>query len=316
MELVKRYNEDVSWCIGSLLAHDGFVIETIKVCNEIGENPNIDYVFGGIPCVMNGGRIPSRDVKDIKDAFDIIDEYNSLGISCRLTFSNMLLTDEDLGDSRSNELLERLHSNNKEYGTDNGVLVALDGLAKYIRVNYNTLSIISSLVKPSVEVGLGNESIDYYNKLFDTYDRITVNPYYVNDVGFLRGLDNHDKVDFIVNHRCLPNCKFAGQHYFAQSYVEMDINKPENSSKEKLNSHLAELKEVKDSCYSIRKKYPLAGVSYNDSDIDLLISEGFKNFRIEGRDYDGRTFVRDLGDYVFRYNTFMRLSSAILEGII
>lgn len=316
MELVKRYNEDVSWCIGSLFAHDGFVTRAIRVCKEIGENPNIDYVFGGIPCVMNGGRIPSRDAKDIKDAFDIIDEYNSLGISCRLTFSSMLLTDEDLGDSRSNELLERLHSNNKEYGTDNGVFVSLDGLANYIRVNYDSLSIISSLVKPSVEIGLGNESADYYNRLFDTYDRVTVNPFYVNDINFLHSLDNHDKIDFIVNHRCLPNCKFASQHYMTQMYVEKDLRNPEESSKEELSSHLTELKKVQDYCYSVKKKYPLAGVSYSDSEIDLLISEGFKNFRLEGREYDGRTFVRDMGDYIFRYNTFMRLSNAILEGVV
>lgn len=313
MNLVKRYSKDISWCIGSLFAHDGFVVDTLRVCKELNENPNIDYVFGGIPCVMHGGRIPPRDVNNMEDAFNIIDRYNKMGVSCRLTFSSMLLTDEDLSDSRSNELLERLNSNNKEYKVDNGVLVSMDGLAKYIKSNYKELTVISSLVKPSVEVGLGNDNVDYYNKLFETYDRVTVNPFYVNDIEFLRGLENHDKVDFIVNHRCLPNCQIAGEHYIVQLLLEKDVK---NQDEDKLNEHIKELKRIQDYCYSVRKKYPLAGVSYSESEIDMLISEGFTNFRLEGRENDGKTFVRDMGDYIFGYNSFMRLSKAILEGTV
>ena len=316
MNLVKRYIEDIKWGIGSLFAHDGFVIKTLKVCEEVKENPDIDYVFGGIPCLMNGGRIPPRDVEDIEKAFNIIDEYNVMGVSCRLTFSNMLLTEEDLNDGRSNELLERLSSNNSKYNLSNGVFVGLDGLAKYIRQNYGNLSITSSLVKPAVEVGLGNEDVDYYNRLFELYDRVTVNPFYVNDIEFLRGLENHNNIDFIVNHRCIPNCEFEGQHYLTQMHIERNIQKSDEGSKESLKKSIDELKHIQDSCYQIRKRFPLAGVSYGDSEIDMLISEGFKSFRLEGREYDGKTFVRDMGDYIFRYNTFTRLSQAILEGVV
>jgi hypothetical protein len=50
----------------------------------------------------------------------------------------------------------------------------------------------------------------------------------------------------------------------------------------------------------------------SEDDIDLLLSMGYKHFKVEGRDNEGSCFVRDLGDYVFNHHEFTRVSQAIL----
>ena len=49
----------------------------------------------------------------------------------------------------------------------NGIILTSELLGEYIYNTYNSLELISSQVKPSVEVGLGNDTVEYYNRLFD-----------------------------------------------------------------------------------------------------------------------------------------------------
>lgn len=311
--IVKRYsNADIDWNIGSLYAHDDFVWKVLRVCNEINESSNINHVFGSIPCVLQGGRIPPRDAS-ISDALDIIDTYNSLGVGCRFTFSSTIITDEDLNDDMSNQILSRIEENNSKYdNVKNGVIVASDKLATYLKERYESLELIASQVKPSVEVGLGNDTSDYYNSLFDMYDIVVVNPFKINDGVFLDKLNHHDRVEFIVNHRCLPNCPMAGRHYQLQEKIGKDFLLNGNISDELLN----DMKELNSTCDDRRTKFPLAGDSMSYSDIEYLISLGFKHFKLEGRDCPGTTFVRDMGDYIFNHEKFSRLAHSILGSAV
>ena len=205
-DVLKDYGYDIDWNIGSLFAHDGFIMSLLDLCKGYGIKVPIKYVFGSIPCVLQGGRIPPRDAND-NDALKILDDYMSLGVGCRLTFSNNKLEKNDLKDKRGNMLLGHLNSN--FCGIKNGVIVSSDLLADYIRDKYENLEIISSLVKPSTEVGLGNDSIEYYEGLMDKYDMVVVNPYMLNNGEFLTKIKNKDKVEFIANHRCVPNLKYS-----------------------------------------------------------------------------------------------------------
>ena len=73
-----------------------------------------------------------------------------------------------------------------------------DLLADYIRYMYPNLELISSQVKPSVEVGLGNDSAEYYNRLLDRFDIVVVNPFKIHDEQFIKNLHDHDRVEFNV----------------------------------------------------------------------------------------------------------------------
>lgn len=301
MRLVKRYERDIDWNIGCLFAHDDFVIKVIKVCKEAGTDPKITNVFGSIPCIFQGGRVPPRTAT-LSNSFDILSRYNELNIGCRLTFSNPNIEEKDLSDTTSNELLNHL---NKSSG--NGVIVTSDLLAKYIKEKYSNLQIISSQVKPSVEVGLGKDEVDYYNNLFELYDIVVVNPMKVHDAKFLKEIKYPERVEFIANHKCLPNCPMAGKHY--QTVAELCKRMLTQADTEKTEKRLDDIMSW---CLKTRQKYPFAGTSLSFSDICYLSKKGFIHFKLEGRDNDGSVFIRDMGDYIFNHEFFTRLSFSIM----
>lgn len=309
VQLIKDYGKPIEWNIGSLFAHDRYAWGLIDILNELGyENP-IKYVFGSIPCLFQGGRVPPRDA-ELNDALKIMDNYNDRGVGCRLTYSNVFIEESDLDDEICNKMLSHL---NNRGGVGNGVIVSSDILAKYIKGKYPNLQIIASQVKPSVETGLGSDkdTVDYYNKLFDIYDIIVVNPFKVQDGEFLNKLVHHDRVEFIANHRCTPDCPIAKLHYETQMQFGMKALKQEDYSKE-----LELLDKINEECLKVKATYPLAGTSLSQSDIEGLVRLGFNQFKLEGRDNDGICFIRDLGDYIFVSYLYQRLANALMQEAV
>ena len=87
--LLKDYgNDTISWSVASLFAHDRFIWELLRVCENIEVGVPIKSVYGSIPCKFQGGVIPVRDVRGLSDAEFILRKYDDIGVSCRLTFSN------------------------------------------------------------------------------------------------------------------------------------------------------------------------------------------------------------------------------------
>jgi len=312
VQVIKDYGSPIKWNIGSLFAHDKYIWDLIDVIKDIGyENP-ISYVFGSIPCLFQGGRIPPRDAK-VESALSILDEYNKRDVGCRLTFSNMFISETDLKDILSNKLLS--HLNNSEYNVKNGVIVASDLLAKYIRDTYPNLELIASQVKPSCEVGLGpddnNDTVEYYNKLFDTYDIVVVNPFKVQDGGFINSIKYPERVEFIANHRCVPNCPMSKLHYETQMRLGMGLLYGEN-----IEQYEKTLSEIHRECIKVKSSYPLAGTTLSQSEIENLVRLGFINFKLEGRDNSGECFIRDIGDYIFIPYLYQRISASIMQGVV
>jgi hypothetical protein len=306
-EVVKSYNGGLDWNVGSLFAHDAFMFKLFDVCKSIGIDVPIKYVFGSIPCVLQGGRIAPRTAV-LPDALKLLGEYNSRGIGCRLTFSSNMVEKEELKDELCNELMGYLNEAND---VSNGVIVSSDLLAEYIKETYPNLQVISSQVKPSVEVGLGNDSAEYYNKLFDLYDVVVVNPFKVNDGKFLNSLEHKDRVEFIANHHCHPNCQMSKRHYEVQVEISKKALRNEDYSEE-----MEELCKINEACMNMRKKFPLSGTSYSYQDIEMLVRMGLKHFKVEGRDNSGECFMRDLGDYVFNHEMYTRLVHGLMNQAV
>lgn len=308
MNILKRYNSDnIDWNIGSLFAHDDYIIKLLYLMRELDTTNPIKYVFGSIPTVLCGGRVPPRDAT-LDNAFKIIDRYNQLGVGCRLTFSSHDVSKDELSDELSNNLMQHLEDNNQKYGVRmNGIILMSELLGEYIYNNYNSLELISSQVKPSVEVGLGKDTVDYYNRLFDLFDIVVVNPSRWMDSNIIHGLKFIDRVEFITNHRCFMDCPMAGSHYKAQVELNKKMLRGEDCSKEN-----KVLKSINDWCYNSRLEYPLNGVSFGDSEINLLIDNGVKHFKLEGRDNSATSFLRDLGDYIFNHQYFSRIAHSIM----
>lgn len=312
MGVLKQYNSDsIDWNIGALYAHDDYIQKLFIVMKELGLDNPIKYVFGTIPTVLVGGRVTPRDAT-MENAFKLIDRYNQLGVGCRLTFSSMYVTKDELKDSVSNQLMQHLEENNQKYGVRmNGIILTSELLGEYIYNNYNSLELISSQVKPSVEVGLGNDTVEYYNRLFDLFDIVVVNPNKWCDAKIIHGLKHIDRVEFITNHRCFPDCPKAGEHYKAQ----VDLSKKMLSGGD-YSLEEDKLDTINTWCLSVREKFPLLGVSMSDSEINLLIDNGVKHFKLEGRDNDAFCFLRDVGDYIFNHQYFSRIAHSIMGEAI
>ena len=54
----------------------------------------------------------------------------------------------------------------------------------------------------------------------------------------------------------------------------------------------------------------------SDSEINLLIDNGVKHFKLEGRDNDAFCFLRDVGDYIFNHQYFSRIAHSIMGEAI
>lgn len=259
-------------------------------------------MFGSASCKFQGGRVPFLDVP-VSYMLEVIDEYNQLGVSCRATFSSYALSDADLMDGPSNEILKKLSENNEKYGADNGVILALDKLAVYIRKKYSNLELISSFVKPAIETGLGpdKDTVAYYNRLFRLYDIVVVNEAKIHDDNFLNRLKYKDRVEFIVNAKCIPNCPFAGEHYKMLKNYEEKARK-QGHPDEVFNDRL---------CKDVYDNNSFIGSQMTHDEIDHLISIGFRHFKIEGRTRPDWIFERDLGEYIFDSVRFNKLVTCL-----
>lgn len=305
--MIKDYGHEINWSVAGLFAHDRFIHTLIDVLKDLGyENP-IKIVYGSIPCIMSGGVLPPLNPpKD--EVMKILDEYNDRGVGCRLTFSSVFVKEEGFEDETCDTLLEHL---NKMDSVKNGVIISDPRYAQYVRNKYPNLEIIASYMKSIFEAGLGNETPKFYNDMFKDFDYITVNPYKIMDYEFINSIDNKDKVIFHVNSRELPNDPLMEKFYAALMKINLKaLGNIEHKEEDKA------LDEVVTQNYKIKASYPLAGVNFSQSEIEDLLRMGFKNFSILGRENDGVTFVRDLGEYLFVPNLYNRIAQAILRSAV
>ena len=305
--IVKNYSKDVVWSIGSLFAHDDFVLKVDKICKEYGEEHSIKYAYGSIPCVLTGGVIPPRTAT-LDNALELIDEYNSAGISCRLAFTKKDVLEEDMRDGIVTGLLSHLEKNSSD-SIDNGVIVSDDRLARYIRDTCKIEIISSSL---STLLNDGEESLEYYNSLFDIYDIVRIYPRcFLFNRNIFDNLNHPERVEISVNNRDFLNRGLMKDYYKAVDTVcyRYAKNQDFKSDLDRVETILSDINKGK-------RERPLAGYTLSYHDILWLCSKGIKRFCLEGRDFNGISFVRDLGDYVFNYNYFLNIASSILEGVV
>ena len=91
-------------------------------------------------CLWGGGRVGFGEDR-AEEAAALTEEY---GISARLTFSNSLLREEHLSDSKCNALCALFERSGK---VQNGVILSSDLLLRYLRGHYPRLYFVSSTTK-------------------------------------------------------------------------------------------------------------------------------------------------------------------------
>jgi len=226
--------------------------------------------FYGAPsdCIWGGGRVGFGDAEPRKVA-ELMREY---GISARLTFSNSLIREEHLADTRCNKLCKMFERNcsGETRAVQNGIIVHSDLLLNYIKSKYPGFYFVSSTTKvitdfEQFKAELDREEFRYVvpdfrlNKQFDKLNTLTET--------------QKQKVEFLCNECCWFGC------YDRKKCYE---NVSQKSLGEKCEDHI---------CVS-----PTAQRGYRFSDAmknpcfigiediqNIYAPAGFQHFKIEGR---------------------------------
>ena len=166
------------------------------------EGVEIASFFGCFPfSLWNGGRLIINDQCDAAFVNNVIKNINAAGIPVRYTFTNPLLTKEDLDDPFCNFCMQ---------AADNGmneVMIMSPILEEYLREKYPSYKFNSSTCKEIKDAEALNEELkrDYQYVVLD---------YNLNGKWeLLDGLENKEKLEVLVNTLCIPNCKRRGEHY-------------------------------------------------------------------------------------------------------
>lgn len=280
---------EASWNLTGLFIHDSFILDFIRKIRDHIKVAPFKWVHGApLSYKWNGGRVdPSFTIS--RDEIDrILSAYKSLDIGCMLTFSNRFIEKTDLDDPECNYLLDRL----SEWGSKkNGVIVASDILADYIRKKYPTLHIMASIIKVTCENGAGDAS--YYRFLESNFDSFVLD---VNDNENYDLLDKLDKekVEILVNSCCVYHCPFKSEHY------DMLVKVHDKSSGITMDKVLEYQKK---NC----KAYPVGRQLGKTRNHCLTIEElrrvynmGFRHFKLQGRYTTSLIgILHDICHYVF-----------------
>ena len=148
-------------------------------------------------CLWGGGRVGFGDQRP-EDVAQLMREYD---ISSRLTFSNSLLREEHLADSKCNALCTLFEKNGS---AENGVILCSDLLLDYLRERYPGFYFVSSTTKVltefrQLEAELDREAFRYVVpdfRLNKAFDRLNALP-----------AEKKRKVEFLCNECCRFDCR-------------------------------------------------------------------------------------------------------------
>ncbi len=232
----------------------------------------ISSIYGApADCLWGGGRIGCGD----ENPQDILELMSKYGISARLTFSNSMLRNDHLSDTKCNELCALFEQGNRtgnseNNGVKNGVIVHSELLTDYLKQNYPKLYLVSSTTKVLTDFHefakeVQREAFQYVvpdfrlNKAFEKLNTLSQS--------------EKDKVEFLCNECCWIGCTDRKKCYETVSRQNLDENCPDHRCTAPNAAYGYRFSEA--------MKNP-AFISIDDIQ-NVYLPMGFSNFKIEGR---------------------------------
>lgn len=251
------------------------------------DNVEIASVFDSFPLIWNGGRVVAgymdRQTIDA-NVPAYLHRFNAMGVPCRFTFTNPLLTGEHLSDPACNRVLDI---------ADNGlneVIVFSPLLEEHIRKTHPRMKITSSTCKQLRDYD------ELCTELEKDYKLVVLDYNYNNDFSTLERLPHKEKCEILVNAVCVPECPRRGEHYRFIGKYQLEHCNPTQLAE--IRAGRARVEEwqcphMKNNAFTRRSS---ALHISPEAIYSKYVPMGFTNFKLEGR---GNSFADLIEQYVY-----------------
>lgn len=283
---------EADWDVSGAFANDRELLAFFDFCKEaLGFEP-FRLVHGAPLCSWNSGRVVKRLLRSAEEIRNAGLEYEKRGITVYLTFSNLLLREEHLGDALGNAICTFFSRHNPT--ARNGVILANDLLLNHIRKEFPSLRCISSILQIVNSGGRGKR--DAYLRLAEQYDEVMVHPDDVLNYDLLESLSDKDRYICLVNEYCIRNCPLRPFHYKSLSQESLNFLGYDGRAFEK--------RQIANGCRDLPRMLtdPRLGVlALNTPELRRLYDMGFRHFKLQGRGHaNASAILFDLIRLLFR----------------
>ena len=253
---------------------------------------DIGSIYGApADCIWGGGRVGNGNV----DAASVLSLMREYGISARLTFSNSLLKEEHLSDSKCNALCRLF---DKYEQPRNGVIIHSELLHKYLKLHYPNLYFVSSTTKVLTDFDLLRQ------EALRTDFAYVVPDFRLNKAfEHLRLLPQSlkDKLEFLCNECCFIGCKDRSACYENVCRKNLGIDETE---------HRCNAPYAKEGYRFSRAMHSPAFIGIGDIQ-NTYLPLGFSDFKIEGRNLGSALVLEVLLYYMTKPEYHIHVREAI-----
>lgn len=283
--------DDMEWNVSGLFAHDNDILTFMNIVQkELGAKNPISSVHGAPPVKWNSGRITRPFIKKELDA--TIEAYSKIKMPLYLTFSNHLLTVEDLKDPASNYLIDKI----AETGMG-GVILASDILSDYIHDKHPELKQIASIIRAAVHNGPLDK--EYYESQGKKFDCVVFLPDDVFNYPLLESIEPKAKFEIIANEPCLVGCKVRRVHYaLLAQHGKFDINLDEKSRDFEINRCISKPLSKQIAVHIGQSNASRTrNCNLTEDEINYIYDLGYRRFKLQGRNENRGSFLYDVTKY-------------------
>lgn len=284
--------EDAVWNVSGLFSHDRALLLFYDLMTECGLPVKMS-VHGNIPCCWNSGRI----IRSVSESYQksCLEAYAKRNIPVFLTFSNYLITEDQLDDTLSNRILQFTA------GYPNcGAIVGSSVIGNYIRSQYPDMILSTSILRAVHEHGRSNP--DYYTKIAESYDRVVLHPDDGLDPDLIEQILHKEKVEVLVNENCIRNCPSREEH--CDLVCQFYQNKRDQNCLEELEGFKVRKCQSVQDIKTLRRflNGEINTCNFTESELFAVYALGVRNFKIQGRSLSAASLLYDITRYILKVN--------------
>ncbi len=208
--LTKDYLPDARWTVGGALRFDQSLLQFAdKLARDVNVRA-IHQVLAAPPCLWSLDWFSQRRPVAGPTYLRLLESYVKAGIGFILEFDNPFVTEDDLKDNYSLQLVAELAKRNAAH--QHAVCVASDRLAEYLRTRVPGLPIHCHVNRLLAEPATTTRDAAYYKQLLQRYNRVCLHPADAVNPAIYSAIAEPARMDVVMNDPCLRSCPLRREH--------------------------------------------------------------------------------------------------------